>query len=235
MYAAEVGGQHLTFEVAGVYRRNMIIRDRQTRSLWQHATGEALMGPLQGLRLIAVGGEQSSWSSWRGIHPQTTLTIEPPPKRGRHPGVIPRPRLIHLLETLPLSMALPGQSNDHRLDMHEEVIGVDLDGFAKAYPLDTLRTQGIANDTLGQQAISLLYDADADKVTALRRQVDNTDVTVRYEHGDLIAADGDMRWTRFGIPLSAETPALRRLRVQRQWWLGWSEFHPNSDVYEQGS
>jgi hypothetical protein len=57
VYASEVNDQRLMFEVAGVYRRNMIIRDRQTGTLWQHATGEALMGPLKGVQLQLLGGE----------------------------------------------------------------------------------------------------------------------------------------------------------------------------------
>ena len=65
MYAAEVDDQRLTFEVAGVYRRNMIIRDRQTGTLWQHATGEALMGPLKGVQLRPLGGELIRWSRWK--------------------------------------------------------------------------------------------------------------------------------------------------------------------------
>ena len=77
MYAAEVNDQRLMFEVAGVYRRNMIIRDRQTGTLWQHATGEALMGPLKGVQLQLLGGELTSWSRWKEMYPHTSMAGEP--------------------------------------------------------------------------------------------------------------------------------------------------------------
>ncbi len=87
MYAANTeDGKRLIFDVAGVYRRNMIMRDQQTGTLWQHATGEALMGPLKGVRLQVLGGELASWSRWQEMYPHTELGVEPVPENGRYPG-----------------------------------------------------------------------------------------------------------------------------------------------------
>lgn len=61
MYAATIKGQRLNFVVEAVWRRNMIIRDRETGTLWQQANGEALIGPLQGTQLQALGGELMNW------------------------------------------------------------------------------------------------------------------------------------------------------------------------------
>jgi hypothetical protein len=35
-----------------------------------------------------------------------------------------------------------------------------------------------------------------------------------------------------GQPASPHTPPLQQLWIERQWWLGWVEFHPTSEVYQ---
>jgi hypothetical protein len=231
VYAAEVENQRLTFEVAGVYRRNMIIRDRQTGTLWQHATGESLMGPLEGLRLQPMGGELTQWSRWVETSPHTSLAVEPVPKGGRYPGLIPRGRLIHLLELFTTNYAAPGFISDARLPQHDEVAGISLAGVDKAYPLSVLRNRIVVNDIIGDRSIAVIYDVDADHVLALDRVVNKIPVDLVPTSEDLTTPDGNMQWTWGGGPLSANTPPLKQIRIERQWWLGWIEFHPASQVY----
>lgn len=223
--------QRLTFEVAGVYRRNMIIRDRQTGTLWQHATGESLMGPLKGVRLQPLGGELTQWSRWVETYPHTSLVVEPVTRGGRYPGLIPRGRLMHLLELFTTNYAAPGFISDARLQQHEEVAGISLAGVDRAYPLSVLRKRIVVNDIIGDRSIAVIYDTDADHILALDRLVDKIPVDLVPTSEGLATPDGNMQWTWGGSPLSTNTPALNQIRIERQWWLGWIEFHPASQVY----
>ena len=232
MYAAEVNGQRLIFQVAGVYRRNMIIRDRQTGTLWQHATGEALLGPLKGAQLQPLGGELTSWSKWKEMNPHTSLAVEPIPEHGRFPGLIPRDRLEYLLETFSTNYAASGFVTDNRLPMHEEIVGVSLAGVDRAYPLVVIRNQGVIHDRIGENSIAIVYDADADHVNAFNCLVSDKIIELAPANGALSSLDGMMRWTWMGNPLTANTPPLQKLQIERQWWLGWVEFHPTSEVYQ---
>ncbi len=232
MYAAEVNGQRLIFQVAGVYRRNMIIRDRQTGTLWQHATGEALLGPLKGAQLQPLGGELTRWSKWKEMNPHTSLAVEPIPEHGRFPGLIPRNRLEYLLETFSTNYAASGFVTDNRLPMHEEIVGVSLAGVDKAYPLVVIRNQGVIHDRIGENTIAIVYDADADHVNAFNCLVSDKIIELAPANGALSSLDGMMRWTWMGNPLTANTPPLQKLQIERQWWLGWVEFHPTSEVYQ---
>ncbi len=81
VYAASVDGQVLTFDARSPWRWNMIMRDRETGSLWQQATGEAVFGPLAGRQLQLLGGEQTAWAGWRDEHPQTEANRAPTPCR----------------------------------------------------------------------------------------------------------------------------------------------------------
>jgi hypothetical protein len=232
VYAAEVNGQRLIFQVAGVIRRNMIIRDHQTGTLWQHATGEALLGPLKGTQLQPLGGELTRWSKWVEMYPHTTLAVEPIPEDGRFPGLIPRHRLEHILEAFTTNYAAPGLVTDRRLPMHEEIVGLSLAGVDRAYPLAVIRNQGLIHDRIGENSIAIVYDADADHVNVFDCLVSGKIVELTPANGDLASLDGKMRWTWTGSPLTANTPPLEKLPIERQWWLGWVEFHPASEVYQ---
>jgi len=229
VYAAEVDGQRLTFEVAGVYRRNLITRDRQTGTLWQHATGEALMGPLKGAHLRPLGGELLRWSKWKAMHPRTSLAVEP----AGSGGLIPRRLLEDMLQKFTTKHAAPGLVSDTRLPMHEEIVGVSLNGVAKAYPLSLLQDRRMIQDSVGGHPIAILYDGDADHVSAFIRPMhdDNQPLDLLAVNGGLRSADGSMRWTWTGDPLTPHIAPLRKIPLERQWWLGWAEFHPDSDVY----
>lgn len=195
MYAATVNGQRLTFEVVTIYRRNMMMRDRQTGTLWQHATGEAVYGPLKGAQLEPLGGELIRWEAWKAEHPNTLAAIDPPDARR---SFVPEHVLRFMLWRFTMKIYTPSLTRlDRRLPAHEEVVGLTLNGEAKAYPMALLRERGSITDQLGGAPVRLAYDPHADRVQG------------RRDNGHAEA-----------IPVS------------RQWWLGWSEFHPGTDIYQ---
>jgi hypothetical protein len=159
-----VAERRLTFVVHGVYRRNMVIRDRQTGSIWQQATGECIAGPMEGERLTPLGGAMLRWHVWRAENPDGVLSTEPDPPVT---GFISNKAMTRLLEGT-RHFAGPGWSSrgDRRLPLHTEIIGVEVDSAAKAYPLDLLREHGILEDMLNGEMITLVYDEQADRARA---------------------------------------------------------------------
>lgn len=168
----------------------MVMNDRETGSIWQHATGEAIDGPLKGQRLEVLPGWETSWEELRISYPQARFALEPE----RYTGLLPKPVLMRMLRVTRIS-SLSGLSPlDKRLEMHEMVVGLVINGAAKAYPLDLLRAERGILDQVGGKAIQIEYQNVGDRVTVHTR-------------------DGSL------IP------------YERQWWLGWSEFHPRSQIY----
>jgi len=190
VYDATVDGQPLTFVPLAVFRRNMVMRDRETGTLWQHATGEALVGPLAGTALQVLGGQLTTWGSWRGDHPVTTVAVEP----DEWDGLLPRTRTRRLAEGTE-RVELPGEAEvDPRLPFTEDVVGVEVDGEAKAYPVVALRERSPIGDFLGGAPITVAYDPGSD--------------------GARVTSGGE------SVPF------------QRTRWMGWFEFHPETEVYE---
>ena len=176
MYAATVSGRPLTFEVAGFWRRNMLMRDRETGSIWQQATGEAVAGPLQGSRLEPLGGQQTNWATWRGEHPETALAVEPEHAPKGIIALLPYRAMFDLFGRL--RFTFPGLAvNDTRLPSREEVAGISIAGEACAYPLSILRRVGVVHDHLGGLPITVVYDHSGDRVRAFRRSAGDGEVT----------------------------------------------------------
>lgn len=230
VYAASVDGQVLTFDARSPWRWNMIMRDRETGSLWQQATGEAVFGPLAGRQLQLLGGEQTTWAGWRDEHPQTELAVEPEKAR----DLLPRGMLRTLLQMISPRYWTPELTlNDRRLPIREEVAGISIAGESRAYPLSLLRQNQVVNDQLGGIPIAVVYQPGADRVRAFDRRVGDSVLTLEAEDGFLVDAGRTVRWNGRGEPTGGTVmERLQAISVQRIWWRGWSEFHPGTGIYQ---
>jgi hypothetical protein len=78
-----VEGRTLTFGVSGyLYRSAVLYHDDETETFWSQMTGEAVVGPLAGKRLLWMPSEVATWKEWRTKHPGTTVLKPPRPLGG---------------------------------------------------------------------------------------------------------------------------------------------------------
>ena len=67
-----IQGRQYEFSVSGaLYKRNLLLYDRQTESLWSQLLSEAVSGPLAGTRLSVLPAENTTWGAWKTTHPRT--------------------------------------------------------------------------------------------------------------------------------------------------------------------
>jgi hypothetical protein len=163
VYAAEIDGQRLTFHAEAVWRRNMIIRDEETGTLWQHATGEALAGPHKGKFLPIIGGERITWTAWRKRYPHTLVPAGPE----KWPGLLPLALTERVLEKATQSGKVPGLTpTDKRLSPNEDVVGISINDEHRAYPLAILESELIIHDKLSQKPLTLTFEPETKRIIA---------------------------------------------------------------------
>ncbi len=69
-----IGGRRYEFGVSGLlYKRNLLLFDRQTDSLWSQLLAEAVTGPLAGTHLLVLPAENTTWEDWKNAHPETRV------------------------------------------------------------------------------------------------------------------------------------------------------------------
>jgi hypothetical protein len=159
-FDARVGGQPTSFGVSGLlYNSDVLLYDRRTESLWSQIMATAVTGPLKGTVLEPVALTHTSWAAWRARHPRTeVLSTDTGFRRdyARDPyqGYDKVPRLMFDV-----------QHRDARLPLKAWVMGVVIDGQARAYPFDWLArevdAQGRWHDELGGRRIRVQYDREA--------------------------------------------------------------------------
>ena len=71
------------------------------------------------------------------------------------------------------------------------------------------------HDCTGVSRFAALYNADADYVAAFNFLVEDKIVELTTTSSELAPHDGKMRWTWKGDPLTADTPALQKLLIER--------------------
>lgn len=195
-FSAKIYNRELYFKVAGVWRRNMIMMDIQTRSIWQQATGSCIFGEYQGRQLTLLPSENSTWKIWQNKHQNTEIASEFDEARR---GLMSRQKMLAGLKFVTSRVILPGLTDLSGLPKRETVFGVVVNGQSKAYPESGLSDIQIFSDQVGGIEINLIYDAEAEHFLATR-----TD-------------------TGESIP------------VEKHWWLGWKEFHPETEIWQRNN
>ena len=209
VFRAEQQGRRLLFEVAGVFRRNLIVEDSQTHTLWQQATGDAIHGPLTGGTLEMLSSVQMPWRRARQMSGMT-LALDP----DGAPFAVLSTRLgFRLLDRVTSRVSVPGRTRlSPALARRAPVFGVRVGGQAKAYPLSEVRSAGPFTDTVGGVDLDVAYDASAETLRVRRR--DGRPPPVVERHGGLGWNEfhPDTAVYRRQEPAPSEPPSTERWR-----------------------
>ena len=131
-------------EVPGVYNGTIILRDRETRTLWAPFSGKALEGPLAGKRLERIPLSLTRWKDWKARHPATGVLWGPEQARGGH-GSWYEPGKWGIVAEMGATL----QGWDTRLPENALVYGVEIREDSKSYPLAEVQARRVVNDQVG--------------------------------------------------------------------------------------
>ncbi|TVR56550.1 MAG: DUF3179 domain-containing protein [Spirochaetaceae bacterium] len=164
VYNPVIEGKRLSFQVIAVWRRNMVMRDRETGTLWQQATGEAIYGELKGRALQMLMSQQMRLDHWRSAHPDTVIAVE---SETAPKGRIPKPMLRKMLKVTERAMARGFTEIGHELPLREKVFGVTVNGVSKAYPLSRLRDSREFRDSVGETPVQIVYQPETNAISGV--------------------------------------------------------------------
>lgn len=241
----------LTLGVSGMLRRSdMVIYDRETETLWQQFTGEALVGDLVGTTLRTVPAQIVSFAQARADAPDArVLARETGHTRayGRNPYVgyddVARTPLFYRGDEAEAAGLRP----------MARVVAVEVAGPAfRAYPAEATRAAIALNDTLGGTPLVVLHTggaatalgeaaiADAREVGTTgafdrRLRHEGTAYTLTFEaDGDLVRdAETGSAWSVTGEATAGPLVGarLRPLQSHDTFAFAWLAFRPETTVW----
>lgn len=239
VFKAEAKGSPLHFDstgLEGLIGGNDVFKDRETGSRWQQATGKAISGPLQGLRLELYPFLRTTWGEWKDLYPQTLVLKPLPGYADRLPelnNVIRRTRL----GTGPAPEGAFG--HDNRLRPRETVAGLELEGTAVAFPFSVLRNVRVVHRKVAGMPVLIVHQPASDTTTAFEAQVKDRILRFRPvddEASRLMDLESGSTWNAYGLCLSGSLKGsqLKPLALVAEFWFAWSEFHPKTEIYSPG-
>ncbi len=222
-----VDGRVLVFEVAGVYNGTIILRDRQTRSLWAPFSGRALEGPLKGRKLERLRLSATRWDEWTARHPGGDVVWGPPVAREGH-GSWYEPGKWGIVSEMGSTL----QAWDPRLPENELVYGIEA---GKAYPLRWLRERkGIVNDAVAGEPVVVVARGALD-VAGYDRRVKGRELTFLPSAGSQAVMNDEETgsdWSGEGVAVAGPLQG-ERLEAADGYvveWHVWSSQNPAAEV-----
>ena len=220
-----VSGRAFCFDVFGLDRQVFTMLDRETDSLWNHLDGIAISGPMNGSRLAFLSMPQMTWGAWRESYPDTLVLSPDTPFRNRYSPV--------RIAVYNNSEALQG---DDRLPSNELVVGVEVNGVFRGYPIDQLQQAGgVVNDNLNGVPIVVVYNGHTQTGIAYARGAGGgvLEFLAGASASGLIVDNLGTSWDLQGkaIARPGAGASLTFVPSFLSEWYGWSAYHPQTDLF----
>ena len=248
-FERQVGEQVLDFAVSGLLRNSdLVMYDRNTETLWQQATGRAIIGNLVGARLQPVPATIVSFGQFREAFPDGLIMS---PDTGWFRAYGQNPYVNY--DSPQQHPFLYGGHLDDRLPPKLRVVSVETPrGATIAYPWDFVSDQRVVYDTHGDTRIVIFWTPGT--VSALDRgmiaeseDIGATAIFERELDGRLLsfAANPDdesgqtfidletgSTWDIFGRATDGELAGaqLRPVIASEHFWFAWWAFHPETEI-----
>ena len=129
---------------------------------------------------------------------------------------------------------------DERLASNALVVGVEVDGEFKGYPLEELQNAGgVANDTLADKPVLVVYDPVARTGIAFSRVLEGK--TLEFYNAasqglQLRDRGTDSLWNLSGRAVDGplKGASLEFVSSFISEWYGWSAYHPETLLFSEG-
>ena len=158
VHSRNIKGKEYTFGISGrLYKSNVLLYDHQTESLWSQLMEKAISGPLVNTKLKEIPSTRTSWKSWKRKNPNT-LVLSTNTGYRRDYTIDPYKGYYRAL-----GIMFPVGNVRKDLSSKEMVLGIEIEGQAKAYSISVLQKKpGILQDSIGKVSIEIEVDPDGE-------------------------------------------------------------------------
>jgi hypothetical protein len=169
VFRRRVGELTLVFSVSGMlWSENLVMLDNNTKSAWSQIYGKAMQGRLEGTQLERLPATITEWSEWKRIHPDSTALM--------------------------MSRTVEDYDRSIYLRLKDYVVGTEIGGLARSWPLDLLEERRVVNDEIDGQPIVVVFDVASNTPFIYRRMSGETELSFRLHNGILVDDQTESEW-----------------------------------------
>ena len=232
------------FGTSGLLRHSdLVMYDRQTESLWQQFTGEAIVGVMTGEQLMMIPSGLIGFEQFQAAYPAGKI-LSKETGYSREYGRNPYPGYDDIRNN-PFLFRDPV---DERLPAMARVVTVSDGKYHNAYPVELLEKLGVIHHQLGNQDVVIFHQDGVSSALDTTRIANGDDVgatgvfvplvgkqelTFIKERGFVDEQTGS-HWNIVGQailgPLKGKQ--LERLVHADQFWFSWGAFRPDTLIYQ---
>ncbi len=160
VYSRKINDKIYTFGVSGrLYKSNVLFYDHQTDSLWSQLLSKAISGIMVGNKLTQVHSRRVKWKSWQKKNP-TTLVLSTDTGYKRNYAKDPYEGYYRVG-----TIWFPVGKVRKDLPPKSRILGIEIDGQAKAYSLAELqKKRGEIRDQIGDISTLVTLNDDGEVV-----------------------------------------------------------------------
>lgn len=230
VYSSLIDGKPAEFGLIGLNKFNSVLEDKATGSWWQQETGVAIQGPMKDQKLNEISSHQLALSSWLKQYP-AALIMQPDTNYLAAYGLQTNDK-----EFLRFKYN-QGNATDYKLQ--SSVIGILVNGNAKAYDWDLLNAGKIITDSFFGVSILLTLEPDNTSFHVWNRTVNGNVLTFEkgINPGEIVDVTTRSVWNKHGACISGTLQGmqLEELQSYLETWKSWNTFHPQTATYNSNS
>ena len=213
--------------VASFKNANMVMADRRTRTFFQQASFESVVGKLHPHTLTMIPFQTLPWSELRRLEPLPAVAQVA--EHDLREFVLPVPGLWRRLMAGETTPGLSARHRDRTLPARTRVIGVlePGSGSAEVYVKSEILERGVAEI---EPDMALVAANGA--VNGFRRHVGGQEVRLALTPDRrLTDQNGTTTWDLRGKRLQGElTEDLTPVALSDEYWFSWKRFHPDTTL-----
>ncbi len=181
VYHPFVNGKFERFRLVGMDHFNAMFEDATTKSWWRQVNGVAIAGPLKGKSLSEIPSEQMRLDTWIDKHPLTTV-LQPDPVFTRQYAGLKGFDEGNIPSTLE-------KRDSGSWQFKSWVVGVLVNGKAKAFDWNDLLRHRVINDTVGSIPVLLAVEKDNVSFHAWNREVNRQSLQFSFSDSTQLLRD----------------------------------------------
>ncbi|MFQ5689493.1 MAG: DUF3179 domain-containing protein [Gemmatimonadota bacterium] len=225
------------FIVSGLlFNNNLMMLDKDSESLWPQMFAQARCGAKDGVFLPMLPSIEMRWGAWKQLHPET-LIVSGNTGFSRDYTLYP----YGLYEDLDAPPLFDMPLNDRRRRTKERLLGIPFNDGGMAFPYLELQEQGptgVAQAVVGGQTLVVFWDEQAYGAMAYLRSANGLVLDFKAQNGTIVDVQTGSTWRIDGLAIAGPMAGTQLRAIDNafvSFWFSWSAFHPQTEIWTNGS